>query len=143
MIARFFTLAFCASLLFSCKNDKPTDVHTTEVDSTQQGPAPEPPPITQAVKDIVDEQLAKSPFKGIECCTDETRRKEPCCCDGVLEKYRQMRAAPGTTDFAKLKTSDPILSTCRKSKKHRKEFELIDNPPPPPGKKAAKDDDMI
>jgi hypothetical protein len=144
----YFFLLTILFLVNSCRNNdakSTTETALSSIDTTKTiGPAPEAPPINQAVTAIIDEQTAKSPFKDLGCCTDtEKRETETCCCDLVLEQYRKMRANPGKTNFGELKMHDPILSICRQKKKLRKAFDLIDNPAPPPppaGKKASTDD---
>lgn len=84
-------------------------------------------PKDETTERIVDEQIAKSPFKDLGCCSDEQRRKkESCCCNEVLASYKKLRAE-NSPDIARLKSEDPILAGC--IKKLSKAFEEVDNPP--------------
>ncbi len=112
-------------------------VDSLGLDTSKAQPVLAVPPANKEVEARIVEQANQSPFKDLGCCADEKRRKaEPCCCDEVLEKYKQMKAAKDK-NLGQLKMSDPILAVCRK--KLRKQFDAVDYPPPPPGTKETVD----
>ncbi len=141
-------VCFCltAALFWSgpaCKSDSNSNSamsgdSTALSDTVGPQKALEVPPVSAVVESEVEKQIAKSPFKNIGCCVDETRRKtEDCCCQDLLEMYKKMLAGKDK-NIAKVKMEDPILAVCRK--KLKREFEEVDNPPPPPGKENSTDD---
>ncbi len=147
MYSRILTFLFVA-LMFgnffgSCKCNGDTSNETIAVDSLGLDPTkPQPvlavPPPSPVVEEIVQRQKNNSPFKGLGCCSEPApKNSEPCCCNEVLEKYRQMKAAKDK-NLGELKMKDPILAICRG--KLNKEFEAIDYPPPPPGTKEIDED---
>lgn len=81
-------------------------------------------------KDELREQNLKaaaalSPFAKLGCCIEKANYSNDCCCDPVIEAYRTL-VAEKDTSIARLKMTDPILSTCRK--KHQSVFDKIDYP---------------
>lgn len=73
----------------------------------------------------LNKAAAASPFVKLGCCDEKQNFSSDCCCDEVIEAYRTM-VAEKDTSLARLKMTDPILSTCRK--KHQNVFDKIDNP---------------
>lgn len=123
-------------LLSSCgsntsNGDDPAQpLSPVESDTTGQTVGQEAIKTIEIPKDELREQnlkaaAAASPFAQLGCCDNETNYGNDCCCNPVIETYRTMVAAQDTS-IARLKMTDPILSTCRK--KHQAVFDKIDYP---------------
>ncbi|MCB0522210.1 MAG: hypothetical protein H6577_13860 [Lewinellaceae bacterium] len=83
------------------------------------------PPVDKATIERIKVNSNKSPFAKLGCCDDMDKWKQPCCCDKVVEKYREMVAAKDKK-LGDLKSKDDILAQCRQMKKLV--FDKIDHP---------------
>jgi len=110
------------------------ETKTEEEASSESIAIVEPPRDSEEVK-IIDDQAKSSPFFNLGCCETEDQRKRTCCCEKVVEKYKEIRAGNDADLILKIKTEDPIFSGCKRRSKWRKAIEDIENPP------ASEDDE--
>lgn len=136
---RLFTILGLISgslLLSACGSDSTDQVEENlqQVTPNSEGEAQtiieeEIKPVEIPKDEVREENLknaaAASPFAKLGCCSKEESYGDDCCCDEVIETYRTMVNAQDTS-IARLKMTDPILSTCRK--KHQSVFDKIDYP---------------
>lgn len=104
------------------------DIEEIPEASTEKVEVVEPPRDVEEVK-IIDEQTKNSPFFKLGCCETEDQRKRTCCCEKVVEKYKEIRASGNTDLVLKIKTEDPLFSGCKRRSKWRKAIEAIEQPP--------------
>lgn len=128
LVLAAFTLARCGSDNSSQEPEEqnmPEGLDTTSQDIGQEAIKEVEIPQDEERESNLQKAAAVSPFAKLGCCNEPVNYGEDCCCEAVIEHYRSMVAANDTA-IARLKMTDPILSSCRK--KNQSVFDEIDNP---------------
>lgn len=123
-----FTLARCgddSNALEQEEQTKPDGMDTVSQDIGQEAIKEVEIPQDEERESNLQKAAAVSPFAKLGCCDEAANYGQDCCCEAVIEHYRSMVAANDTA-IARLKMTDPILSSCRK--KNQGVFDEIDNP---------------
>lgn len=78
--------------------------------------------IGDEAKNELKKRVSNSPFKALGCCDSEENRFNECCCQEVLNKYKELVKENKVGD---LNLTDQILIDCKKGDL-RLEFEKVD-----------------
>jgi len=142
-----FLLPVLFLFIFACSGENAEQANVEDKTTTEANvkdiaatATPERPPVTAEVDSIVTKLSLKSPFLKEGCCKEKNKRKDDCCCDSVIKRYKSM-VDKKDKNLAKYKMTDPILGDCRR--KMPKAFDQIDNPAPPPAKDGEENYDDL
>lgn len=84
---------------------------------------------TPSIDTIITNLVAKSPFKDLGCCNRPEKRIEgQCCCNLVIEKYKEILLEGNSGKIVDLRQNDPIFSDCYSSSQYALDFEKAENP---------------
>lgn len=78
-------------------------------------------------KNIWIEQVRDSPFYELGCCKEEGKLGEPCCCNDLIKKYKEIRYQDNDQLITQVKSEDPLFLGCKSKSKYRSRLEAIDS----------------
>lgn len=112
------------------------NVNNTAPTTTEPTAAVKPEPVkvelpkpkkNKEEKNIWVEQVKNSPFFSVGCCNEEKNLGQSCCCDQVMEKYKEIRKSDKIDLITQVKTKDPLFMACKANKTYRGIIEAIEN----------------
>lgn len=135
----FFCLLLFLSIFICCKEgkgDTNEQVPTGTIPPLGTGPLGTFPTTDPVEKDSIEEQIRRSIFYKIGCCSDKNQRIADCCCEKVVEKYRNEKKSWNNDFLYKIRTYDNIFSNCRDKRPDiGARIDAIDYPPEEESKK--------
>ncbi len=139
-LSRFALLVFTVVFIQSCFSTSEDEVdqnngsgniqHSSDHDAEMNEVVNEAPvkiedmDIEEKAKEVLQKRVDNSPFRNLECCESDNTRFDDCCCEKVLEKYKNLVEKNALGD---LNLKDQILIDCRKGPFSAK-FDEVDFP---------------